>query len=144
MQGSFARAFSKARRSRRDRRSPPQRRKISFGVFLLLAFLLRLLCQKKSGKRFRPFSCRGWNSFLHNENPYRLPAFFFVTRGANENCLAPLSPGAQAPPCAWQKRTRRTRSFALASATNAPRVGSAVAFGKATQNFQQNTAVAQR
>ena len=38
------------------------------------------------------------------------------------------------------KRKARERSFALASATNAPRVGSAVAFGKATQNlFKQTT-----
>jgi len=28
-------------------------RNISYGVFLLLAFLLRLFCQKKSGKQFK-------------------------------------------------------------------------------------------
>ena len=33
------------------------------------------------------------------------------------------------------KRKARIRDFASAEATNAPRVGSAVAFGKATQNL---------
>ena len=45
---SFAQAFSKACRSRRDRRSPPQRRNIPFGVFFFAKlFSLRLLPQRK-------------------------------------------------------------------------------------------------
>ena len=43
----------------------------------------------------------------------RLSAFFFETRGANENWLHFAPPGAQAPPCAWQKRTRRKGGFAV-------------------------------
>jgi hypothetical protein len=38
--------------------APRKARNTCFGVFLLLAFLLRLLCQKKSGKRFRMSSSR--------------------------------------------------------------------------------------
>ena len=67
---------------------------------------------------------------LHEAFSNRLPAFFFETRGANENCFATLSAEAQAPSYAWQKRTRRKGSFASAEATNAPRVGSAPPFGK--------------
>ena len=79
--------------------------------------------------RLRSEESHKWGVPLSIQAIYNcLSAFFFDARGANENCFAPLSLGAQAPPCAWQKRTRRKRSFALASATNAPRVGSAVAF----------------
>ena len=35
-----------------------KRRNLSCGVFLLLAFLLRLVCQKKSGERFRVTLCK--------------------------------------------------------------------------------------
>ena len=49
---SFARAFSKARRSRRDRRSPPRRRNSPLGVSFLLAFFFAPPSAKeKSGKR---------------------------------------------------------------------------------------------
>ena len=57
----------------------------------------------------------------------RLFAFFFETRGANENCFASLSRGRKRLP-ELGKKDHAVREVSPCAATNAPRVGSAVAF----------------
>ena len=58
-----------------------------------------------------------------------MSAFFFETRGTNENCFAALSRSRTRLPSLGKKEMQKKR-FASAEATNAPRVGSAVAFWK--------------
>ena len=89
---SFARAFSKARRSRAEPSSPPQRRNSKNGVF---GSFCASFC-KKNGK-----------NFLNVTHPNFLPAFFFDTSGAKQK--------------AWQRRNAEN-VFAPAGATRAPLV----------------------
>ena len=48
---------------------------------------------------------------------------------------ASLRPESQATPALSKKEMPKKEFRRVSAATNAPRVGSAVAFGKATQNF---------
>jgi hypothetical protein len=106
----------------RTRRNNPWR-------FLLLAFLLRLVCQKKSGKQLKKALCR--KNFLRCNYLVSTLAFFFGTRGAKKKALqkrnATYATGEQvsSPP------TLCVLFRALRGATNAARVGSAQAFEKA-------------
>jgi hypothetical protein len=80
----FTSLFSKSDR-RSNARSvgrASQGAKFPFRRFLLLAFLLRLVCQKKSGKRFKKDLCR--KSFLRYNYLISTLAFFFGTRGAKK------------------------------------------------------------
>jgi len=91
------------------------------GVFLLLAFLLRLFCQKKSGERFKITSCRERGtptcvvlaSPVAKHSPPKVPPSFGY---AEIHPFVALSN---------DKEFRRLRA-----ATNAPRVGLAPPFEK--------------
>ena len=64
-----------------------------------------------------------------------MPAFFFDTRGPNENWLRFTPPGGASASRAWQKRNAAKRNFASAEAT-ADRGGSDELLKKLEQNFQ--------
>ena len=97
----------------------PFRRVLFFQAF----FFAPLVSKKKADYRFRYVML----VYLSTQsNSYSLIRFFFWQKKRKRKSLA--------------KRKARIRDFASAEATNAPRVGSAVAFGKATQNlFKQTT-----
>jgi hypothetical protein len=80
--------------------APRKARNTCFGVFLLLAFLLRLLCQKKSGKRIKMFSSRRI-SFYIKQIQIVYPLFSLVPEaqrkklGKKEHAEKEISPRAR-------------------------------------------------
>ena len=90
--------------------APRKARNTCFGVFLLLAFLLRLLCQKKSGKRFRMSSSRKI-PFYEKQFKIAYPLFSLRPEAQMKTGYASLRRESQVIH-AWQKRTRQKEDFA--------------------------------
>ena len=115
--GSFAQAFSKACRSRRDRRSRSQARN---------SFILPKRHRRVNFRQRRTEGNRTSGGFplCNKANLNFMSAFFFETKGAKKK--------------AWQKRTRRKRGFAACARRPTLRaLDQRELLEKLDQNFQQ-------